>query len=81
MGSSVPVNQLPHSHAPPHPLVFCGASLVIMTYTNTEFSLQINAYMNSNSQNRLRQRTYSVMNHVKYGYRFMAIVRHPSQSR
>ena len=42
---------------------------------------QINSYLHLNGQNRLRQRTYSVGHHVRYGFRFEPIVRHPSQSR
>jgi hypothetical protein len=34
--------------------------------------------MNMNSQNRLRQRTYAVDHHVRYGHRFRAMVRHPA---
>jgi hypothetical protein len=33
-----------------------------------------------NSQNRLRQRTYAVDHHVRYGHRFRAMVRHPALS-
>ena len=43
--------------------------------------LQINGYLGLNGQNRMRQRTYLVGHHVRYGYRFQPIVRHPSQSR
>jgi hypothetical protein len=34
-----------------------------------------------NSQNMLRQRTYRVDSHVKYGYQFENIISHPSLSR
>ena len=43
--------------------------------------LQVNGYLGLNGQNRMRQRTYLVGHHVRYGYRFQPIVRHPSQSR
>lgn len=43
--------------------------------------LQINAYLHVTGQNRLRQRTYTVHNHVRYGYRFAPIVKHPAESR
>ncbi len=42
---------------------------------------QINCYLHVNGQNRLRQRTYTVHNHVRYGYRFQNIVKHPAESR
>lgn len=59
----------PHTHTPPPP-------------PDPPLPLaQINSYLHLNGQNRLRQRTYSVGHHVRYGYRFLPIVRHPSQSR
>lgn len=42
---------------------------------------QINCYLHVNGQNRLRQRTYTVHNHVRYGFRFQNIVKHPAESR
>lgn len=41
----------------------------------------MNAYLHVTGQNRLRQRTYTVHNHVKYGCRFKNIVKHPADSR
>jgi hypothetical protein len=41
----------------------------------------MNSYLHVNGQNRLRQRTYTVHHHVKYGYRFQNVVKHPSDSR
>eukprot|EP00887_Chlorella_sp_A99_P001604 scaffold8.g1604.t1 len=48
---------------------------------NSEVVVVINGYMLVNSQNRLRQRTYRVGSHVRFGYRFAPIVKHPQQSR
>jgi len=47
----------------------------------SEIVVVINAYMHVNSQNRLRQRTYRVDHHVKYGCVFTPIVRHPMLSK
>ena len=44
-------------------------------------AVQINAYLHVNGQNRLRQRTYTVDHHVRYGYDFQPIIRHPADSR
>lgn len=47
----------------------------------SEIVVVINAYMHVNSQNRLRQRTYRIDHHVKYGCVFTPIVRHPMLSK
>ena len=47
---------------------------------HSEIVVVINAYKFTNGQNMLRQRTYNIRNHVKYGYRFMPIVKHPMMS-
>lgn len=48
---------------------------------DSEIIVVVNGYMLVNSQNRLRQRTYHVGTHVRFGYRFAPIVKHPQQSR
>lgn len=48
---------------------------------NSEIVVVINGYMLVNSQNRLRQRTYRIGSHVRFGYRFAPIVKHPHLSR
>lgn len=47
---------------------------------NSEIVVVINAYKFTNGQNMLRQRTYNIRNHVKYGYKFVPIVKHPLMS-
>lgn len=47
---------------------------------NSEIVVVINAYKFTNGQNMLRQRTYNIRNHVKYGYRFTPMVKHPLRS-
>ena len=47
---------------------------------HSEIVVVVNAYMYANSQNRLRQRTYRVDHHVRYGHVFEHIVRHPTLS-
>ena len=42
---------------------------------------QINAYMNVNNNNVLRQRSYQVNHHIRFGYGFKPIVRSPSEVR
>lgn len=44
---------------------------------HSEITVVINAYKFINGHNMLRQRTYSIRNHVKYGYKFMPMVKHP----
>lgn len=53
----------------------------IMEDADSEIVVVINGYLHMNGQNRLRQRTYTVHNHVRYGYRFQNIVKHPAESR
>ncbi|EFN59959.1 hypothetical protein CHLNCDRAFT_133057 [Chlorella variabilis] len=48
---------------------------------DSEIVVVINAYLHVNGQNRLRQRTYTVHNHVRYGYHFQNIVKHPAEDR
>lgn len=43
--------------------------------------MQINAYMNVNNNNILRQRTYNVDHHVKWGCGFVPMVVHPARSQ
>lgn len=43
--------------------------------------VQLNGYMNVSNSNVLRQRTYSVDHHVRYGYVFTPIVKHPALCR
>jgi hypothetical protein len=47
----------------------------------SEICVVVNGYMNYDNSNVLRQRTYTVDHHVKYGYGFVPIVRHPALSR
>jgi hypothetical protein len=47
----------------------------------SEITVVINAYKFQNGNNMLRQRTYRVGSHVKYGYGFVPMVKHPSLSR
>lgn len=47
---------------------------------HSEVVVVINAYMNVNTHNILRQRTYSVGNHLRYGFKFSNIIRHPALS-
>lgn len=47
----------------------------------SEIVIVLNAYMNVNTHNILRQRTYTVSSHVKYGYGFSPMVRHPDLAR
>jgi hypothetical protein len=47
---------------------------------HSEIVVVINAYKFTNGHNMLRQRTYSIRNHVKYGYKFMPMVKHPLMS-
>jgi len=47
----------------------------------SEIVVVLNAYMNVNTHNILRQRTYTVRSHVKYGYGFSPMVRHPELAR
>ncbi|KAL4517172.1 hypothetical protein Ndes2437B_g06780 [Nannochloris sp. 'desiccata'] len=49
--------------------------------TMSEIVVVINAYMNVNNKNVLRQRTYTVNHHVRFGCGFIPIVKHPAQSR
>lgn len=59
-----------------------GYSITRYTMTHAvDFPLQINAYMNFTSQNRLRQRTYAVDHHLRYGFVFKPMVKHPGMSR
>jgi hypothetical protein len=37
--------------------------------------------MHTNSELRLRQRTYSVARHVRFGHVYVPVVRHPKKSR
>ena len=46
-----------------------------------EITVVINAYKFLNGNNMLRQRTYRVGSHVKYGWGFVPMVKHPSMSR
>ena len=48
--------------------------------SNSEILVVINAYIITSGRNMLRQRTYSVSNHVKYGYGFVPMVKHPARS-
>lgn len=43
--------------------------------------LQINAYMNVNNSNVLRQRTYLVDHHLRWGFGFLPAVEHPAFSK
>lgn len=53
----------------------------LMEDADSEIVVLINCYLHVNGQNRLRQRTYTVHNHVRYGFRFQNIVKHPAESR
>jgi len=46
----------------------------------TEITVVINAYKFTNGGNMLRQRTYRVNSHVRYGYGFVPVVKHPMMS-
>jgi hypothetical protein len=46
----------------------------------SEITVVINAYKFTNGCNMLRQRTYRVGSHVKYGYGFVPMVKHPMMS-
>lgn len=48
---------------------------------SAEIVVVLNAYMNVNTNNILRQRSYFVSNHLKYGYGFMPMVKHPKLAR
>lgn len=47
----------------------------------SEICVIINAYKNYDNSNVLRQRTYAVDHHVKYGYGFVPMIRHPALAR
>ncbi|PSC68160.1 E set domain-containing [Micractinium conductrix] len=53
----------------------------LMEDADSEIVVVINSYLHVNGQNCLRQRTYTVHNHVRYGCRFQPIVKHPADSR
>ncbi|KAL4447568.1 hypothetical protein ABPG75_004787 [Micractinium tetrahymenae] len=53
----------------------------LMEDADSEIVVVINSYLHVNGQNRLRQRTYTVHNHVRFGFRFQNIVKHPAESR
>jgi len=42
---------------------------------------QLQCYLYQTSQNRMRQRTYRVGSHVRYGFNFASCVRPPVESR
>lgn len=46
----------------------------------TEITVVINAYKFTNGGNMLRQRTYRVNSHIRYGYGFAPMVKHPMMS-
>ena len=46
-----------------------------------EITVVINAYKFTNGNNMLRQRTYRVGNHVRYGWGFVPMVKHPLMSQ
>ena len=48
---------------------------------NSEIVVVINAYMNVNTHNILRQRIYSIRSHLRYGYGFKPMIRHPFLAR
>ncbi|KAI8110913.1 hypothetical protein M9434_004487 [Picochlorum sp. BPE23] len=48
--------------------------------SNAEIVVVINAYIITSGLNILRQRTYRVQGHVRYGYGFMPMVKHPGKS-
>ncbi len=49
--------------------------------SNAEIVVVINAYIITSGLNILRQRCYRVQSHVRYGYGFMPMVKHPGKSR
>ena len=65
----------------PHPLP-CTASVHYFHPTACPPACpQVTGYVLVHSQNRVRQRTYVVGHHVRPGFRFVPIVKHPAQTR